>query len=53
MDYTKYKKRICRYVHHCAICKKDIVAGEEYYDGGYSRRAHVECAKMVTKPAPK
>lgn len=31
------------YLHHCSICGRDIVAGQAYFDGGYSRRAHESC----------
>jgi hypothetical protein len=27
------------------ICEKDIVLGERYYDGGYTRRGHVACVE--------
>ena len=35
--------RICMYLHHCAVCDRDIVAGQAYFDGGYGRRAHESC----------
>ncbi len=44
MDYTKYKIRTCRSLHHCEICNGDITLGQKYYDGGYKRRAHDLCA---------
>ena len=47
IDYRKYPVRMCMTCHHCEICKRSIVIGETYYDGGYSRRAHVNC---VDKP---
>ena len=35
--------RICRTLHHCFLCQSRIVCGQEYADGGYSRRAHTAC----------
>jgi hypothetical protein len=35
--------RVCRTLHECALCDKKIVQGQEYYDGGYGRRARVLC----------
>ena len=43
---TTYPIRQCIWVHKCAICEKDIVSGNLYYDGGYSRRVHIECAEL-------
>lgn len=42
--YWEYPLRNCRTLHFCQICQGDIFCGEEYYDGGYSRRAHKDCA---------
>ena len=44
MDYTKYKIRTCKSLHHCEICNGDITLDQKYYDGGYGRRAHDLCA---------
>lgn len=44
-DWQKYKIRTCRTMLECAICNLTIFAGEEYYDGGYGRRAHKPCAE--------
>ncbi len=44
--FYEYPKRICRYLNHCAVCDQPIKAGQEYYDGGYGRRCHVECAPL-------
>lgn len=41
---TKYPLRTCMYMNECRICNKRISAGDKYYDGGYSRRFHKECA---------
>ncbi len=38
-------KRQCGSFHRCCVCLRDIVHGEQYYDGGWPRRAHVECAE--------
>jgi len=35
------------YPHVCAICLKDIEVGERYYDGGYGRRAHIDCGNAA------
>ena len=40
---TKYPIRTCYSLHHCEVCRKDITLGQRYFDGGYSRRAHVTC----------
>lgn len=45
LSWSKYPLRTCRYLCHCEICDKPIVAGEQYRDGGYSRRAHETCLK--------
>lgn len=44
IDWTKYPMRRCLSLHTCRVCAKDITLWQEYYDGGYSRRAHVPCA---------
>lgn len=43
-DFTKYPVRTCYTLHFCEICQRDITLGQQYYDGGYGRRAHVGCA---------
>jgi len=43
-----YQVRTCRSLHYCEICKRDITDGQKYYDGGYGRRAHMECV-LVTE----
>lgn len=42
--WARYPLRVCRSLHHCEICSQSICLGEEYYDGGYTRRAHKRCA---------
>lgn len=42
--YWEYPLRTCRTLLFCQICQSDILCGEKYYDGGYSRRVHEECA---------
>ena len=32
------------YFHLCCVCLKRIEPGESYRDGGYYRRAHMDCA---------
>jgi hypothetical protein len=44
-NWRKCRIRNCRYLNFCELCKRDIKAGEQYFDGGYGRRAHVECVK--------
>lgn len=44
MNYVKYKTRTCKTLHYCAVCNNDILPGERYHDGGYGRRAHIDCA---------
>ena len=37
--------RRCNSMHRCCRCGENICLGHEYYDGGYGRRAHVNCVK--------
>lgn len=32
--------RVCRYMHECCACDKDISDGQLYSDGGYGKRKH-------------
>ncbi len=41
--WEKYPIRGCNSLHFCEVCQKDITMAQQYYDGGYGRRAHVEC----------
>jgi len=41
--FMKYRIRTCRYLNECNLCGADITAGQEYYDGGRGRRAHMGC----------
>ena len=41
---TEYPLRVCYSMHHCCLCPQAITLGQYYYDGGYSRRAHLKCA---------
>jgi hypothetical protein len=45
MPYLNRTMRTCRTLHHCELCDDGIRDGQSYYDGGYSRRAHVGCVK--------
>jgi hypothetical protein len=45
IDYGKYQVRVCRSLHHCEICGKDITHGNSYHDGGLGKRVHVLCEK--------
>jgi hypothetical protein len=49
VNWRKYKVRTCLSSHECRICGKDICLGDQYYDGGYGRRAHVDCAGLPYK----
>ncbi len=42
-QYGKYPLRVCKSLHTCEVCEESITLGEEYYDGGYGKRAHEEC----------
>jgi hypothetical protein len=45
---SHFKARTCRlYWHICAVCCKRIEPGERYYDGGYGRRAHIDCGNAA------
>ena len=35
--------RCCQSMHECCVCMGTIRLGQFYYDGGFGRRAHVEC----------
>jgi hypothetical protein len=43
LQWDRYPIRTCRSLHYCEVCCRDIVIGQPYRDGGYSRRAHVAC----------
>lgn len=47
-DYAQHPLRTCGEMISCDVCKEIITAGQDYYDGGYWRRAHVECAMKLT-----
>lgn len=44
IDFFRYPIRTCQSLHCCDICGESITLGQKYYDGGYGRRAHVDCA---------
>jgi hypothetical protein len=35
--------RVCQTLHECCLCTGQITLGQHYYDGGYRRRAHLNC----------
>jgi hypothetical protein len=35
--------RTCYSLHECCLCFGEIIANDEYYDGGYGNRAHIGC----------
>lgn len=43
--------RVCRTLHHCSVCSKDITIGQRYFDGGYSKRAHEACVDIEAEKA--
>ena len=43
--WTELPVRVCRTLHHCEICEKNINLGQVYRDGGYGRRAHETCVR--------
>ncbi len=49
LRFDKYPKRTCYTLHHCQLCGVGIKYGDEYYDGGYNRRAHVACEENRQK----
>ncbi len=44
--------RVCQTMHECCLCRKTIQYGDQYRDGGYGRRAHVECLDDPTANVP-
>lgn len=50
-EFYEYPKRICRSLHHCAVCDHPILDRQEYYDGGYNRRCHVFCVPPQKLPS--
>ncbi len=46
INFTRYPIRTCRWLNECALCGKAITDGQKYRDGGYGRRAHIECADL-------
>lgn len=47
LDWIKYPIRDCKTLHWCEVCHQNILNGQRYYDGGYSRRAHYTCGKRA------
>jgi len=50
VPWARYPVRVCRSMHSCELCPRTIRLGEQYFDGGYSRRAHVTCLPGVVEP---
>lgn len=44
-ELAQKPKRVCRTMHECCLCGETIHNRHEYFDGGYGRRAHVECVR--------
>lgn len=51
-EYFKYPLRTCMYLNECNVCGRAIVVGQKYYDGGYGRRCHFECAPHQQRIQP-
>lgn len=49
--WRDYPERVCRWLNECVICAKAIKAGQLYFDGGYSRRAHRDCVILEEREA--
>lgn len=47
--FRKYPLRRCQSLHECAACEGAIYYGDQYFDGGYGRRAHYECVRPPAK----
>lgn len=45
VNWKKYPVRRCYSIQYCDLCGGVIVIGDEYYDGGNGRRAHVDCVE--------
>lgn len=43
VPWTSYPVRTCYSLHTCKVCGQPITIGQLYHDGGYGRRAHVDC----------
>ncbi len=43
LPWPAYPTRLCYSMHDCCLCGRLIRVGQWYADGGYGRRAHVEC----------
>lgn len=44
-----YRRRRCYSSHACCLCPEEITIGQEYFDGGYGRRAHVVCIDRAAR----
>lgn len=53
LPWLSYPLRTCRSLHHCEVCGRDILNGQKYFDGGYSRRAHESCIGKPVSPQTK
>ncbi len=49
INYKKFPTRICRVPHHCKICNLPIIKGQQFYDGLFGRRAHVNCVNIYER----
>jgi hypothetical protein len=39
--------RTCHTLRVCQLCPHGIRSGQQYHDGGFARRAHVECVDRL------
>jgi len=44
--WKEYPLITCSSMNECTICKKPILLGDKYYDGGYNLRAHKRCVDI-------
>jgi hypothetical protein len=52
-NWERYPKRICKSLHECVLCGENIEYGQGYRDGGWARRAHLECATDAMRGRPR
>jgi hypothetical protein len=46
-NFRGYAQRTCKTMHECQLCHNVITLGQEYFDGGVGRRAHVTCVQKA------
>jgi DNA replication protein DnaC len=48
--FKRYPLRTCYSSHACCLCSANIALEQQYHDGGYGRRAHVDCVEGMMNP---